>query len=50
MSNSDEQLDSLRKGTYCCSELPLIDALVQAGIPRDKIILAFAGEPVPETA
>lgn len=29
---------------------PLVDALVQAGIPRDKIILAYAGEPVPETA
>jgi hypothetical protein len=29
---------------------PLVDALVQAGIPRDQIILAYAGEPVPETA
>jgi len=26
------------------------DALVQAGIPREKIILAYAGEPVPERA
>jgi hypothetical protein len=26
----------------------VVDALVQAGIPRDKIILAYAGEPVPE--
>lgn len=26
---------------------PLVDALVQAGIPREKIILAYAGEPVP---
>jgi hypothetical protein len=29
---------------------PLVDALVQAGIPRDKIILAYAGETVPEAA
>ena len=29
---------------------PLVDALVQAGIPRTKIILAYAGEPVPEAA
>jgi hypothetical protein len=28
----------------------LVDALLQAGIPREKIILAYAGEPVPETA
>jgi hypothetical protein len=28
----------------------LVDALVQAGIPREQIILAYAGEPVPETA
>lgn len=28
---------------------PLVDALVQAGIPRTRIILAYAGEPVPET-
>ena len=27
---------------------PLVDALVQAGIPREQIILAYAGEPVPE--
>ena len=27
----------------------VVDALVQAGIPRDKVILAYAGEPVPET-
>ncbi len=26
------------------------DALIQAGIPREKIILAYAGEPVPEPA
>jgi|SRR5712691_2060297 len=28
---------------------PLVDALIQAGIPRKQIILAYAGEPVPET-
>jgi hypothetical protein len=28
----------------------LVDALVQAGIPRHSIILAYAGEPVPESA
>ncbi len=28
---------------------PLVDALVQAGIPREQIILAYAGEPVPAT-
>lgn len=27
---------------------PLVDALVQAGIPRGQIILAYAGESVPE--
>lgn len=26
----------------------LVDALVQAGLPRSQIILAYAGEPVPE--
>jgi hypothetical protein len=26
------------------------DALVQAGIPRSKIILAYKGEPIPEAA
>ena len=26
----------------------LVDALVQAGIPRTQIILAYAGEPAPE--
>lgn len=29
---------------------PLVDALVQAGIPRTQIVLAYAGEPVPESA
>jgi hypothetical protein len=28
---------------------PLVDALVQVGIPRERIILAYAGEPVPTT-
>ncbi|MEO1290638.1 MAG: element excision factor XisI family protein [Chloroflexota bacterium] len=28
---------------------PLVDALVQAGIPREQIILAYIGEKVPET-
>jgi len=27
---------------------PLVDALMQAGIPREQIILAYAGEIVPE--
>jgi hypothetical protein len=26
---------------------PLVDALVQAGIPRSQIVLAYMGEPVP---
>jgi XisI protein len=28
---------------------PLVDALVQAGVPRTQIILAYAGEPLPAT-
>jgi len=28
----------------------VMDALVQAGIPRSQIVLAYAGEPVPESA
>jgi hypothetical protein len=32
------------------NDKPLVDALVQAGVPREKVILAYAGEPVPETA
>ncbi len=28
----------------------VLDALLQAGIPRSQIILAYAGEPVPESA
>lgn len=30
------------------NDKPLVDALLQAGIPRNQIILAYAGEPVPE--
>lgn len=30
------------------NDKPLVDALLQAGIPRSKIILAYAGEPAPE--
>lgn len=29
---------------------PLVDALVQNGIPRQQIILAYAGEAIPENA
>lgn len=29
---------------------PLVDALIQAGIPRTQIILAYPDEPVPESA
>jgi hypothetical protein len=29
---------------------PLYEALVQAGIPREQIILAYAGETIPNTA
>ncbi len=32
------------------TDRPLVDALVAAGIPRDKIALAYAGEPIPEGA
>ncbi len=28
----------------------VLDALLQAGVPRAQIILAYAGEPVPESA
>lgn len=30
------------------TDRPLVDRLVAAGIPRDKIIMAYMGEPVPE--
>ncbi len=29
---------------------PLVDALVQAGVPREHIVLAYAGEPVADAA
>jgi XisI protein len=29
------------------TDRPLLDALVQAGVPREKIVLAYAGEAVP---
>jgi hypothetical protein len=32
------------------NDKPLLDALVQAGIPRSQIILAYAGEALPESA
>lgn len=30
------------------TDRPLVDRLVAAGVPRDKIIMAYMGEPVPE--
>jgi hypothetical protein len=30
------------------NDKPLVDALVQAGIPREQIVLAYAGESLPE--
>ena len=32
------------------NDKPLVDALMQAGIPRAQIVLAYADEPIPETA
>jgi hypothetical protein len=32
------------------NDKPLVDALLQAGIPRQQIVLAYAGEPVEESA
>jgi hypothetical protein len=29
---------------------PLVDALIQAGIPRERIVLAYAGEKIEEAA
>ena|SRR5579885_2900085 len=29
---------------------PLIDALMQAGVPRERVVLAYAGERVPDAA
>lgn len=32
------------------TDKPLVDALMQRGIPRNQIILAYAGEPIPAPA
>jgi hypothetical protein len=32
------------------NDKPLVDALLQANVPRQQIILAYAGEPVEESA
>ena len=32
------------------NDKPLVDALVAAGVPRDKIVLAYAGEPTAHAA
>lgn len=29
---------------------PLVDALLQAGVPREQIVLAYAGETIPHAA
>jgi hypothetical protein len=29
---------------------PLVEALMQAGVPREQIVLAYAGEKIEETA
>lgn len=30
------------------TDKPLLNALLQRGIPRDRIVLAYAGEPIPD--
>lgn len=30
------------------TDRPLVDALLQRGVPRERIVLAYAGEPLPE--
>ena len=30
------------------TDKPLVDALLQRGVPREKIVLAYAGEPRPD--
>jgi hypothetical protein len=30
------------------TDRPLVELLVRAGVPRENIILAYAGEPIPE--
>ncbi len=31
------------------NDKPLVDALLQTGVPRSQIVLAYVGEPVPAT-
>ncbi len=31
------------------TDRPLVDALLQAGIAREQIVLAYAGDPIPAT-
>jgi hypothetical protein len=35
---------------YDDNDKPLVDALIQAGIPRSQIVLAYKGEPMPARA
>ena len=35
---------------YDMNDKPLVDALVQAGVPREQIVLAYIGESQPQTA
>lgn len=32
------------------TDRPLVDALMQRGIPRSQIVLAYEGEPIPDAA
>ena len=32
------------------NDKPLVDALVQAGVPREQIVLVYAGESIAEAA
>lgn len=32
------------------NDKPLVEALLQVGVPREQIVLAYHGEPVPEAA
>lgn len=42
-------IDDLIVIEHDANNKPLYEALMQAGIPRERIILAYAGEPIPET-
>jgi sulfur carrier protein ThiS len=33
---------------YDGTDKPLLDALLQRGIPREQIVLAYQGEPIPD--